>query len=106
MPDRRKDVARQVGALSGKAVALRIYSGALSRKPRHQFDVRRIQKLVDRGDALDSVTAVDQDARVAGKGRDIARHRDPPRDLARGEPFGLRLCTLPWRVEHDRIEVA
>src|SRR6516162_7080165 len=50
---------------------------------RYQFDMRRVAKLVDRAHAFDSVSAVDQDARIAREGRDIAGHRDDRADLAR-----------------------
>src|ERR1700744_6011383 len=78
----------------------------LPRKPRHQFDMRAVTKLIDRRDAFDDKAAVDQGPRVAGKGRGVAGHRDHGRDLAGRELFDLRLRALPRRVEHHRIELA
>ena len=50
--------------------------------------MRRMPELVDGGDALDFVAALDQDARIAGKGRDIAGHRD--HDGALCSPLAFR----------------
>ena len=67
--------------------------------------MRRMPELIDGRDALDFVTALDQDARVAGKGRDIAGYGDHERHFARRKPSGLRLRALPRRIEYDRIEI-
>ena len=67
--------------------------------------MRRVSKLVDGRDALDFVAALDQDARIAGKGRDIAGHRDHERHFARRKPFGLSLRALPRRIEYHRVEI-
>jgi hypothetical protein len=78
----------------------------LSDEPRHQLDMRRVAKLVDRRDALDAIAAIDQEPGVADEGRHVAGHRDHGADLARGELNRLRLRALPRRIEHDRVEVA
>ena len=57
----------------------------LPRKPRDQLDVRGMAELIDRGDAFDMKSALDQDPRVAGEGRGVAGHRDHGCDLAGGE---------------------
>ena len=64
--------------------------------------MRRVAELVDGSDALDLVPAVDQDARITGEGRSVARNRNHQRRLARREPLGLSQRTLPWRIEYDR----
>ena len=59
---------------------------------RHHLDLGREQELVDRQDARQPVAAIDQDARVAGKRRRIAGHRDDfgtrrPRRAPRPAPW-------------------
>src|SRR5262245_29898294 len=79
---------------------------ASARKPRHQLDMRRVTKLIDRGYALEAITAVDENARVAREGRCIAGDGDHVRQLACSELLGLRLRALPRRVEDHDIESA
>src|ERR1700756_2367505 len=56
-----------------------------ARKPRHQLDMRSMAELINRCHALDPVTAIDQDPRVANKGRCIAGHCDHDGHLAGGK---------------------
>src|ERR1700754_4602058 len=75
-------------------------------EPRHEFDMRRVAELIDRGDGFEHVAAVDEYPRVAGEGRGIAGHRDDDADLAGGELLRLGLRALSWGIEHDGVEVA
>ena len=63
-----------------------------------------IQELIDRGHSLETISAVDEDTRIAREGCRIARDRDHGRDRRRRERPRLRLGALPWRIEHDGIE--
>src|SRR3954451_14990983 len=75
-------------------------------EPCHQFDVRRVTKLIDRRHALDAIAAIDQNARISGERRGIARDRHHDRDFAGGESLYLRLRALPRRIEYHGIVVA
>ena len=68
--------------------------------------MRRVAELVDRRHAIDPVTAVDQNLRVARKRRDVARYRNHRRYLAGRKLRHLRLRALPWGIEYDRIVIA
>src|ERR1051326_7766819 len=73
-------------------------------EPRDDLDVRRVAELVDRGDLIEPVAALDENARVAREGRGVARHRDDERHLRTGEPLRLRERALARRIEHDGVE--
>src|SRR5262245_61416606 len=66
--------------------------------------MRRITELIDRRDAREPVAAIDQNARVARKGRGIAGYGDHERYARRGERARLRLGTLARWVEYDGVE--
>jgi len=73
-------------------------------KASHQFHVCGIQELIDRGHSLETISAIDEDTRIAREGCRIARDRDHSRNRRRRERPRLRLGALPWRIEHDGIE--
>ena len=75
-------------------------------EPRHQFYMRGVAELVDRGDAIEGIAACDQDARIAHECRHIARYRNDDGYLAGGQLVRLRLRALPRRIEHHGVIVA
>ena len=63
-----------------------------------QFDMRREQELIDRGDPRDAVTAIDQDAEIASERSRIAGDRHEPWHLRLGKRLGLRRSACPRRI--------
>ena len=63
----------------------------------------REQELVDRDDARDLVTAIDEDAKVARQGSRVARHRHEPLHLRLGQLLSLRGGTRARRIEDHGV---
>src|SRR5262245_45027673 len=64
----------------------------------------RITELIDRGDAIELVTAVNQNFCVTSKSRRIARYCNDNRDRAFGKLACLRHGALARRVKHKGVE--
>ena len=65
--------------------------------------MRRIEELIDRRHAHETVTAVDEGARVAREGHGIAGNRDHRRHGRCRQLARLRLGALPRRIEHHGV---
>jgi hypothetical protein len=66
--------------------------------------MRAVFELIDRHDALETVSGRDEDGGVAGEGAGIAGHADHRADLGGRKLPGLRFGPGAGRVQDDRVE--
>src|SRR5262245_841431 len=72
---------------------------------RHDLDVGRPDELVDGCDGFEAVTAIRQDARVAGEGAGIAGYGNDLRYAALRQHLALRLRPGARRIEDHAVVV-